>query len=219
MTVQILSWNVMLRRYEEQYNPKSVRLLRYPNELDRLEAIVGKIREAINPKTIVCLQEGCKQLVEMLQIVLGNSHTVFSHYQRVPPTAGAEECLITLVPIGMGFSVEHRDKCSLTVANRLYRIANCHLTPQKFSKDNTFRWMGLLPKDRLTVIAGDFNSRYTDVITSTHLKRYVIPYFGKTYKSTQLDYIIFNVQTEFTPMICRAKNVSDHNMIMTEITM
>jgi endonuclease/exonuclease/phosphatase family metal-dependent hydrolase len=76
-----------------------------------------------------------------------------------------------------------------------------------------------LPNESSLIICGDFNETYKNVCSFLE-KRYIIPYFGSTYKNKkQIDYIIFdnkNIKHKIVKVL--TNNISDHNLIKIVLT-
>lgn len=64
-----------------------------------------------------------------------------------------------------------------------------------------------------TMIVGDFNENWKK-INNVLGSRYIVPFFGSTYKKRQIDHIIFDKNLKISSKQNIAyKNISDHNLL------
>ncbi len=77
--MNIISWNVLLRDYEEKYNPESEILTVWPDESQREDKIIDVINQNSNDKSIVLLQEVSLTLVDKIKNVFDKNKLVFTH--------------------------------------------------------------------------------------------------------------------------------------------
>ena len=208
--MNIISWNVLLRDYEEKYNPKSYILKKWNNEKSRIEMIINKIKENSNKDSIILLQEVSSNMKEKLSEEFSNKH-MFSYLVRT------NEYLISLVPSNSNFKEEiwkknNMSNGNLIINNNFIRIINTHLIPQKYCNDNIMSYIINLPFDMKLIIAGDFNEYYKKVNNKLKL-RYTVPLFGNTYKKKQIDHIIFDNDLEYKCTKIFSNNLSDHHLI------
>lgn len=212
----IMSWNTLYRLYEEKYNPSSNILKRYPNEKDRLDEIVDIIQVYADRHTVICLQEVSLQLLSLLRERAG-TNLIFEQKIR------EEEYLVTITPAA-GFVKETWEQHPsgngyLVVSNHKYRVVNCHLVPQKYTKVKVLEYIKNLPRDKIMIIAGDFNAKYKHVVDALE-SRYIIPRYGKTYKNKTIDHIIVDKSiniVNYVSKVIETDSVSDHKAIVLEI--
>lgn len=206
---RIVSWNTLFRPYEEEYNPSSRILSSYPNEWKRTVELTRRIMKYVDCNTIICLQECSAELVKMLRESVKNANVFFER-------AGTAEYIVIIAPIG--FSKENWKKKKffhglLVVSNEKYRIFNCHLVPQRYSETDNMGYVNNFPRDKITIVAGDFNEHFK-AVASKLKDRYTVPQFGKTYKKKQIDHIV--IDRDMISSIRRVENmkdISDHNAI------
>lgn len=214
--LRVVSWNVMYREYEEEYNPNSEILKKYVNEQLRIEQILIFIRENITPNTIICLQEVSNDLLWKLSEVLISSFNIFS------ANVENNNNVVTLAPKSFlqddfcnSSSVSH---AYVVINNGKTRIINCHLKPQRFAKGDVLEFVKNMKKvDTTTFIAGDFNELHKNVYKKLH-DNFICPYYGKTYKKKAIDHIIFDLSDVTSYKVCKKPNdLSDHDMIILDI--
>lgn len=206
-SLSVFSWNVLYRKYEEQYNPHSDILKKFPEENDRQQGILEMIKHYINPYMIMCLQECDKQLLDLLKHTI-RTHTIFSTKIR------DDEYLVTLSPYGfLKEDCENHPSSNgyLIISNKKYRIVNCHLLPQRYAKVDVLGFIKNLPTDKITIVAGDFNEGYYKVSEKLN-NRYLIPRYGKTYKHKEIDFIIIDTKIRYHVNQI-TNNMSDHKAI------
>lgn len=63
---KIISWNVMMRCYEEKYHPKSKILQTYPKEECRVAGIITLLQAKADDETVICLQEYSSVILDKL---------------------------------------------------------------------------------------------------------------------------------------------------------
>jgi hypothetical protein len=210
----VISWNALVRKYEEKYNPTSLILKKYPEEQKRLTEIVDIIAGIITPDTIVCLQECSQALVEMLENTLGE-------YRIFKKMIFEDEFLVTIVKKDTNLEVEENSvplrRGCLVLVNAFYRIINCHLVPQKYIEIPIFDNLKSIAKnDKINFICGDFNSIYLEKIFPK--KYYTVPFFGTTYKKKSIDNIIVSrPNLDHTAYKIDPEQLSDHTIIKLDV--
>jgi hypothetical protein len=214
-----MSFNTLYRAYEQKYNPESEILRKYLNEDDRLEEITGIVSEYLDQYTVICLQECSLELIELLRPRI-QTHTLFTHNIR------DEEYLVTMTPTTAGFSQETCEvqpgaNGCLIVSNHKYRVVNYHLIPQKYAQKGVkvLDYVRNLPQDKICIVAGDFNEKHKKV-KNTLRDRYIVPFFGRTYRQRSIDHIIVDksikliTTVNYTTRVIETDNVSDHKGIL-----
>lgn len=211
--LSILSWNVLLRRYEIKYNPNSRILKDWPNESDRENAIIKLLKQHFQSNTIVVLQEVSGSLLNKLNISFLNSK-IFSQEVR------GDENLVVIAP--KEFTNENREQhlysanAYLSITNGVYRVINTHLKPQRYANCDVMKYLLSFPTDKNTFIAGDFNAKWKSVKKSLET-RYSVPPFGKTYKNSDIDQIVFDEKEIKYSTVKIITNLSDHYAIKLNI--
>ena len=238
MKYHILSWNVLYRKHEEHYNPQSEILKIYPEEENRLDAIVTFIiTNVINsnsitssldissaPSTIICLQEVSLTLLKKLRTAFDPvNYTIFAYNLE------REEYLVIIAPIDFQllYSGKYMSaKACQIITNDKIRVVNCHLTPQRFCRIHPVEVLYALNKDRSIPLAvvGDFNEEYRLLRRQLgNNSEFILPYFHKTYKNKSIDQIILSHPDHFleikNPQHFPKGYLSDHNMIGLEFTL
>ena len=216
--LRIISWNVLYRKYEEQYNPESLILNKYPEEFLRLIQIITLIYDQMKDNTIVCLQEVSSILLDKLRTVFGNFHNIFQYQDS------REDFLVILAPqnYDLDFCCSHKTSNGyLSITNGKINIITCHLKPQRYiSKTiNILEYIKTLRKtNQKTFIAGDFNENHKQLKSKLN-NDFICPYYGKTYKKKAIDNIIFDsrIETNYNTQKIDTKLVSDHDMIILDI--
>lgn len=217
----ILSWNVLLREYEEKYNPCSDILKTYPVELDRLHDIIKIIKNSISNETVVCLQECSSELINMLKETF-RSFTI--HNKKI----GENDYLVTMIPARVNSSIEEIETgiphSQLIVKTNRFRIINCHLIPQKHCEIPILESLYRFCKEestKINIVAGDFNENFKTV-QHEFGNEYIVPYFGKTYRYKQIDYILIETKNKnilHIPFLINSVRVSDHQPIKLIVTL
>lgn len=215
---RILSWNVLYRPYEVKHNPKSHILSLYPQEKNRVNAILCVLKMYVDKEEIVTLQEVSTPVVNALYDSFSQTHQVFTYH------ICKDVHLVTLAPHKFNFKLEYSytnsvSKGFLSIVSDTFRLINCHLIPQRYTKENVMEYLySLFTKDKPTCIAGDFNARYNILKMTLWNTGITCPYYGKTYKKKALDHIVFDLDSlnYKTRMIYQDK-ISDHNLIQLEI--
>ena len=103
----------------------------------------------------------------------------------------------------------------LTIQNGSVQFINCHLIPQRHTKENVLEYiLTLNDKCQTTFVIGDFNENHKTVKEKIECV-YTCPYYGKTYKKKAIDQIVFNVgvNLKYTTGCTPKENISDHNAI------
>ena len=211
--MKVLSWNVLLRKHEMKYNPTSEILKEFPIESKRVKQIVQFLLSQKDTTDVFCLQECSKELLSALQLSFADLNVTYVNHKT-------DEYLVTISPKDFHFHKESKweNKCShgfFSVCNDTYRIINCHLIPRKYCKENVSDYMNNLPKDKITIIVGDFNNDFRYVRENIG-ERYLVPRFNKTYKNRcQLDYIVLDMWPKWyrKKIFCQNPVLSDHNAI------
>ena len=209
----ILSWNVLLREYEEKYYPCSEILKNYPVETIRLNHVIKIIKNSIHiDETVVCLQECSLDLLTMLK-------ETFPQFTVHNKKIGENDYLVTMTPIRVDFSIDPVETgiphSQLIVKTNRFRIINCHLIPQKHCDIPILARLNQFCKeenDKITIIAGDFNEKI-GVVKNEFLNDYIVPYFGYTYRYKQIDYILVERGKNdliYCPLLIKSIRVSDH---------
>ena len=95
-------------------------------------------------------------------------------------------------------------------------IVNTHLIPQRYVMYDVLDYiLKIRPKNigSTTMIVGDFNENWKK-INNVLGSRYIVPFFGSTYKKRQIDHIIFDKNLKISSKQNIAyKNISDHNLL------
>lgn len=214
--VHIVSWNVMYRKYEEEYNPESPILKKYIDEKLRIEEIIIFLRDNILSNSIICLQEVSNDLLDKLTEVFVDTFNIFS------VNVEEKNNIVTLAP--KKFYKEacrnsnHISHGYLIVNNDEIRVMNCHLKPQRFCiTDVLYSLINMRKEGITTFIAGDFNEQYKLVHKKLH-SIFICPYYGKTYKKKPIDHIIFDLDNINSYKVSKKSNeLSDHEMIILDI--
>lgn len=209
----IISWNVLLRKYEEEYHPVSDILSSYPDEKDRVIDIVDLLQKNIDEKTIITLQECSSEIIKELTKVF-TTQKIFSHNIR------NDEYLVTVAPkdFELEWSGQHPTaNAYLVIRNKTTRIVNCHLLPQQYTPISVMKYLlDFFAPDpyRVLFIAGDFNEKHNQVRKELEC-RFVCPSYGKTYiyKNTAIDQIVFDTVNEYRFTKILQNNMSDHHAI------
>lgn len=207
--MSILSWNVLLRRYEQKHNPESNILKDWPEESDRDDAIIELLKHHIETDTIALLQEVSKSLLNKITEIFSD-RKIFSQGVR------GDEYLVTITT--KEFTDEkceqHLDSGNayLSVTNDILRIVNTHLRPQKYANCNVMDHLLSFKKDMGTIIAGDFNAPWK-VVNESLKSRYVVPRFGSTYKKTAIDQIVFDLEDIDYMSVKITTPLSDHHAV------
>lgn len=217
---RFISWNVLYREYEIQYAPESKILKQFPNETDRISAIIDTIKENSDKYTVICLQEVSKQLLNSLSVSFSETHDVFSFNER------KQEYLVIITPKTSKFKfVTSFSHCTangyLVVSNGDYFVVNCHLIPQRHIKANAMDYLlNSCVKHKNIIVAGDFNEEYKNVSSCLESK-FVCPRYGKTYKKRNIDHMIFTKDfvdyNKYETSKVNRKNMSDHHMIRLDL--
>jgi len=213
--MNIISWNVLLRDYEEKYNPESEILTVWTDESQREDKIIDVINQHSNDKSIVLLQEVSLALVDKIKQVFDKNKLVFTH------KITENEYLVTITPqfyIKQLWVQNQLSNGYLVVKNSNLRIINTHLIPQRYTKYNVLDYILNLTSNVDTIIAGDFNENWKKVNTTLE-SRYKVPFFGNTYKKRHIDHIIFDktLPYDYTTSNISCNKISDHNLIKLSI--
>ena len=216
--LRIISWNVLYRKYEEQYNSNSSILKKYPNEYLRAIQIVTFIYKQITENTIICLQEVSSMVLNNLTAVFRISHNIY-HYQD-----SNEDFLVTITPknFRLDFCQSHKTSNGyMSVTDGKMYVINCHLKPQRYISKNTNileHLKSFRKTNNQTFIAGDFNENHK-IVKSKLDNDFICPYYGKTYKSRAIDHIIFDTEEKNSYEVKKVDNefISDHDMIILDI--
>jgi hypothetical protein len=208
---RIISWNVLYRGYEEQYNPKSRILSAYPDEKERIAAVVDMVSNNVTENTVVCLQEVSKDVLDVLRVTFV-AHNIFSHHIR------NDEYLVTITPPRFSLLKSFKHPVSngfLVVTDKKSVIINCHLVPQRACRENIMEYLSTLSGNNV-FIAGDFNEEHSKVKLA--LSSWCCPYYGNTYKGRPIDHIVwYGLNTEYISGRILQRYISDHHMIGLEI--
>jgi hypothetical protein len=208
--MRIFSWNVLYRQYEEKYNPGSCILKNYPVESKRAENIVHVVKQYCKDKNVICLQE-CSE--EILNLLLEN----IIDYKVFYSSFSCKDYIITIAPkdYDVEVSVEY-PVCRgiVVIKNTNYRIANCHFIPNRILTTCVFSYVKNMPKNRINIVAGDFNEKYN--IVKRILKKHRVPWFGNTYKSKQIDHIVIDREKRFNTTLLDSNGLSDHKPILLD---
>lgn len=207
---KIISWNTLYIEYEKKYNPNSKILSRYKdNEEKRIDDIVSVLIKNSDNKTIICLQECSRLLLNKVKYKF-IEHSVFSY------NIGSkdDEYLITIAPkeFRIDQCIDHPTSNGyLLITNGKYKVVNCHLKPQRFVENkNVLKYLYDLPKD--VIIAGDFNETYY-IVKKVLNSRYKVPIYGKTYKGKMIDHIIYDLSFNVKTKMIKTYYLSDHHII------
>jgi hypothetical protein len=207
--VRIISWNILLRKHEKKYQPKSIILKTYPNEKLRIQNIIYLLDSLITNQTIACLQEVSILTIALLLKKFEKTHNIF--YYNIKK----DEFLVTITPPQFYILKKFKNKTSngyLIVSNNIINIINCHLIPQKYTKQKVLPYISNLGNHKPTFISGDFNEIHKNI--KNKLKNWICPHYKKTYKKKSLDHIIFNKPIKHYKINnINSKNLSDHNLI------
>ena len=212
--MNIVSWNVLLRDYEEKYNPESKILTVWIDETQREDKIIDVISAHSNNDSIILLQEVSLSLLDKIKKIF-EYKLLFTH------KITENEYLVTLTPYFYNKEEWLQNEVSngyLVVKNNNLRIINTHLIPQRYVKYNVLDYILKLSNHIDTIIAGDFNENWKKVNTILE-SRYRVPFFGNTYKKRPIDHIIFDKRLLYTytttNVLC--EKISDHNLIKLSI--
>lgn len=216
--VRIISWNVLYRKYEENYNTNSLILRQYPDEFVRIIQIIALIHNHLLQDTIVCLQEVSNMLFESLTSVFKSSHHIFEYKDL------RQDFLVIIAPkkFYLDFCKSHKTSNGyICITDGNINVITCHLKPQRCisRSTNVLEYLKNLRKsDRQTFIAGDFNEHYK-IVKSKLDNDFICPYYGKTYKRKALDHIIFesSIESKYKVEKINNKLISDHDMIILDI--
>lgn len=210
--MEIISWNVLYRAYEQKYNPGSTILREYPSDTTRIKQQIDILKQHVTKHTIVCLQECGEELLTLLHDTFASTHSFFCQY------IAETEYIVILAPISAEFCAEKWEivdgvRGAIAISNDNYRIFNVHLKPQKFAETYLLGYIKCLPSDKQLFVAGDFNEQLATV--RKRLKdRYEIVNYGITYKQKQIDYIIRQRDSDSSSNILvdkfSADGTSDH---------
>lgn len=217
--MHVVSWNLLFIEYEKKYCPDSKILREYPNDEVRLRKIVEQLTSITGSDTVICLQECNIFLLSLVIPCFIKTHDVF--HETVNKEVG--EYIITIVPKNMECVKESKNRLMLdsglargylVVSSDKYRIVNCHLPPQFTVKNcsilDTIKTELEIHDDKLTIIAGDFNSHHKDVQRQFG-DEYTTPYYGLSYKrSKSLDHIVVNRVVQYKTAIVNTDLLSDH---------
>lgn len=215
---RIVSWNVMYRPYEEQYNSNSVILKKYPNEKIRSIEIINTLLKFFTEDTIFCLQEVTLYIICLLSDIFSKTHNIFFHNVQ------NDEYLVTVAPkedtILLKSWSHFTSNGYLLINYKNTQIINCHLKPQQYIKKASIKnldYLKSLKNDNInTFIIGDFNEHYKNLISKLS-DHFTCPFYGKTYKRKLIDHIIFDIQNlQYTTLNIKT-DISDHNLIILEI--
>ena len=202
---KIFSWNILFRKYEELYNPKSSGILKkYPIEIDRINAILSFLLENMEEDMVFCLQEVSYDIICRLNTIFRHKYDLFSQPKK-------DDFMVTLTPKNMMMVKDHRSTNNyLITCNKDICIVNCHLKPLRFSKNNMMCDFLEIHGYNNIFVAGDFNETQNNVKTSLG-NNFICPYYGKTYKNIGIDHIVFKT-TSLDYSIGLVKNdfISDH---------
>jgi hypothetical protein len=215
---------VLFRAYEETYCPDSEILKKFPNEQKRVEKTVSFLKSYSDSQTIICLQEVSTSVVNELNRVYHETHSIFTHTisdNFVSSLNRGETCedehLVTLAPKDYVYEKGYAHPTSngyLIVRNDRIRMVNCHLCPQKYTKDSILPYLLSEFGNPDTFIAGDFNEEHSVVDTNLN-KVFKCPFYGETYKNEIIDQIIFsNKEYKYETNVIDSNNLSDHRMII-----
>ena len=102
----------------------------------------------------------------------------------------------------------------LVVSNNKMRIINCHLRPQQYVDSNVFDILREEKRDKLVIIAGDFNATNEDVNKALN-NIYKIPKYGLSYmKKDDIDHIIHNSTLKSTSYVINTDLLPNHDLLL-----
>jgi len=209
----ILSWNVLLRKFEIKHNPNSNILKDWTNEADREDATIELLKQHLQPNTIALLQEVSESLLVKIKTTFFD-RKIFSQGVR------SDENLVTIAPEEFTNELwkQHPNSANayLSITNSVYRIVNTHLKPQKYAKCNVMKHLMSFPTDKRTFIAGDFNAKWKFVNEALG-SRYMVPPFGITYKKSAIDQIVFDEKKLKYSIVKIITQLSDHHAVKLHI--
>jgi hypothetical protein len=126
--MNILSWNVLFREYEETYNPNSSILKEWKNESEREDKIIKILKENSDDNSIILLQEVSQNLLEKIMNSFQEKQ-IFSYNVR------SNEFLVTITmkEIFEKELIKQHDTANgyLSIVKNNLRIINTHLIPQR----------------------------------------------------------------------------------------
>jgi hypothetical protein len=214
--MNILCWNTLHREHEIRYQPKSKIIKNFPEEIVRLKRVVSLLIRQSRHETIICLQEVCKELYDLVCVAFGTTHDVFtqqvSHTEflltATPKFLKCTDELVTVPGVANGIHI---------LSNSWLRVVNCHLKPQFVVQENVLTAIrNVHDPEKFTVVAGDFNE------TAAKIRAMVghdfrVPYYGLSYKGRKgIDHILFNRKIRYKAGNIREATLSDHNPITLE---
>jgi hypothetical protein len=210
--MNIISWNILLRDHEIKYNPSSEILLEWPVESYREDAIINILKLYSNKDSIILLQEVSLSILFKLTHAFEDK-SIFSY--RI----SKNEYLVTLSPRIYTEESWTQNKTAngyLAIKKDDLLIVNTHLIPQRYVMYDVLDYiLKIRPKNigSTTMIVGDFNENWKK-INNVLGSRYIVPFFGSTYKKRQIDHIIFDKNLKISSKQNIAyKNISDHNLL------
>ena len=160
--------------------------------------------------SIIILQEVSLCLLLKIKDVFKDK-TVFFHQLT------ENEYLVTITPNCYNKENWEQNDISngfLSVKKDNLRIINTHLVPQRYTKHKVMEYIFNLPNDINTIVGGDFNESWKRTKIALE-SRYVLPFFGNTYKKSQIDHIIFdkNFECSYKAERFLCEKISDHNLV------
>jgi hypothetical protein len=215
--MNVLSWNVLHREHEIRYQPRSKILKSFPDDTVRLKEIVVLLVDQSRHETIICLQEVCKELYDLVRATFSLTHDVFS--QQISDI----EFLVTVTPKFLECTDELKPVPGVAnglhiLSNSWLRIVNCHLKPQFVMRDNVLSAIrNVQHPEKFTIVAGDFNET-SKKIREAIGKDFRVPYYGLTYKGRKgIDHVLFNRNIRYKAGVVQTKTLSDHNPIILNL--
>jgi hypothetical protein len=211
--MNVLCWNVLHREHEIRYQPRSKIIKTFPDDTVRLKRIVTLLMCQSSHETVICLQEVCKELYDLVRAAFSPTHDVFA--QQISDT----EFLVTVTPKFLECTDELKPVPGVAnglhiLSNSWLRIVNCHLKPQFVMEDNVLSAIrSVHHPEKFTIVAGDFNE------TSKKIRKAIghdfrVPYYGFTYKGRKgIDHVLLNRNIRYKAGVVRTTTLSDHNPI------
>lgn len=185
--INITTWNVLYRSYEEKFVKDSTILNLFPNETDRTNHQIETIKNILKTSTILCLQEVYGDLFDAITNCFSNDYIITClQYKRVPQTINHKynnmnEYLITLankqlypnfckieeihyIKDGKGALVSSWD--DFIIVNIHLPMPNDDKSPTKEIIDKIYDKciLDLINENKNIILCGDFNRIYQTVL-------------------------------------------------------
>lgn len=219
--MKVVTWNILHRIHEEKYRPDSKVLETFPDERNRVVAVIGEIHKCLEtPDTVCCLQECSATVLTGIQRhIANNSRCLF--YKKVKEA----EYLVTITPQGFWEEeIEHHPDTAvgmLAVRRDECRVINCHLKPQRFCRYSVLDGLLSLPTEEVPlVVAGDLNEQ-PPAIQRVLGHKYGWVDAGNSYRKKQIDHVLYDkFQWTLTDgKIVDTGYTSDHRMVVADLSL